>query len=466
MSIPAVLGTTAVVAGTALHVAAGTSVLSTGLEVGGAAVLGYLLGACAASPSVSLSNRICHLLPHWLQRRMTTRVPLYDAQGNFAGNFRLPENLVELPRSEGYWQGPARFRTLFDYFPFGYALCRMGESLETGQDFAVVDANQALVSLLGLSADRSAQGISVRYPALLRTQPELFERVAKLPERKKDTYSAWFPYWGLYLENRFIWLGDNYFAVAVSDITDNHLHQSEVLKLHGQMGHQLSWQATRLEMLTRTTDRFLQNAAAYLEAPVDGLAELFAEHDDSPVSAAGEEYLTKMHELLRIMLRYSHVASLNYRPELVRTAVIVEEVLAIIQPRYPAVTFRQGSLPMTTCSSAVLHATLLGVLDTLCRVVCRPVGTSVEIGVQSEFLEAHYYVKIINPAPVDFSGCEADGYVPNDPLSALQMSVSRRLVYYHGGALMLTSEKDGSLLLAVTLGEPLSMLQRDSRAAA
>lgn len=463
MSIPAVLGTTAAVAGTALHVAAGAGLLSTILEVGGTAVLGYLLGACTNSPTGELRNRICRFIPRSLQRLMVQQVPLYDARGDFVGNFRMPKNVAE-QHSDAYWRGPARFRILFDNFPVGYALCRIGEPLEVGRDFLMVSANRALTTLLGLTAAHSAQSVAVLFPALLRTQPALFELVGTLPAKGTSTYSAWFPYWGKYLEHRFVWLGDDYFAMAVSDVTDNHLHQAEVLKLHGQMGHQLSWQATRIEMLARTTDIFLQNVAAYLEAPVDGLAEFFAEHDASLVSAAETEYLAKMHELLRIMLRYSHVASLNYRPELVQTPGIVDEVLTIIRPRYPAITFKLGPLPMTTCSASVLHATLLGVLDTLCRVAGRPVGTSIEIGVRSEFLEAHYYVRIINPAPVELSDCEAGGHVLTDPLSALQMSVSRRLVYYHGGTMTLTAEEDGSLLLSVTLGEPLSMLQRDSRA--
>lgn len=464
MSLTAAFGITTVLAGAALQAATSADLLAAALEVGGALVVGYELGICASGPAASaLRTRICGFVPG-LKRFIGARTPLYDAEGSLVGEFAVqPAASGEQPRA-AYWAGPARFRALFDNFPFGYALCRFGTPLESGRDFWVEEANRALISLLGLNTAKVAQPISTLFPALVRTRPELFELVAKLPEKGSDTYTAWFAYWGMYIEHRFVWLGDGYFAWAVRDVTDSRLHQAEVLKLHGQMGHALSSQTTRLEMLTRTTDRFLQNAAAHLEGPVDALSTLFADHEESSISQAGLTQLAIIHDLLRVMLRYSHAAALNYRPELVSIAGIADEVLAIIQPRYPHITFRVGPRPMTTSSASVLHAVLLGLLDPLCRVAGRDSGTSIEIGVSSEFLEARYYAKVLNPKPVTMSDCESGGYALDDTYAALQMSVCRRLVYYHGGTMTLTQEEDGSLLVSVTMGEPLTMLSQGKQA--
>ncbi|MBK3780318.1 hypothetical protein G3A43_08610 [Paraburkholderia aspalathi] len=393
--------------------------------------------------------------------------PVFDEQGYYAGylpkDARRPHTAF---RSPLYWESPYRYRLMMEHMPVAVMHCRLTEHIpiernrttSQGRDFVVVESN--VVAQQMFRGDESAAGMTVgqRWPQLLRNHPVFFEKLAHLKKGEPCTYTSWFPTLGMSLELRAVYLGEENFMIIARDVTDMKAYRSEVLRLYEQMNGRLAQRELSHRGFLDASDRFVAHASEGLYSPYDALMDIFAEEKmPADLWLRARPVFEQLQYTMDRLRRFAQVSSLDFTPQLVDTAQVVNELLSDIYNVDKGIAYTKGPLPGTTAAPQVVRTLLRNMLEVMSRFTPRVTGSVIETGVRNDNLDMVYYVNVAGCRPLDLASSPVSGLMFTEGAAALQFGICQRLAYLHGGEVRLVRPGPDVLEIQATLGTQMSI---------
>lgn len=363
-----------------------------------------------------------------------------------------------------------QYRALFENLLVGAAYGVMVGSDQGPPDLRLIEVNSRMEELLG----RSMQSLTDRplrqvFPDLPETNPELFERVARIATHggTSDRFQCWLPQTNRWMEFCVFEGGADSYIITADDVTEHRRYEDEILRLNDQLRQRLGEQGQILEDAVQDMETFIYTVSLRL---FDALAVVKTDLSHcwavAPTDVEFRKEIARtlrstryMKDLLEGAVAYLCASTLPVDTELVDVRGIITRLCADSAIRHPKITFNIQALPQVTGVPLIIHTIFHNLLENACKFsACSP-SPEIEVGVlQSR--NTTFYIKDngigFPPAAVArlFQPYEVIHGEDEGAGAGIGLAMTRRLVQRHGGTIWAEAEEGRGATFFITLGTP------------